>query len=68
MEGLFWDERFGDRGTLPYNTPARGCKQAANRDWDVTDETPPLLLDSPRFRVVRETLPFALLYIQALPL
>lgn len=22
MERVFWDERFGDRGTLPYNTPA----------------------------------------------
>lgn len=37
--------------------------EVANRDWDVIDETPPLLLDSPRFRVVRETLPFALLCI-----
>lgn len=42
-------------------TPQR--LEVANRNWDVIDETPPLLLDSPRFRVVRETLPFALLCI-----
>lgn len=37
--------------------------EVENRDWDAIDETPPLLLDSPRFRVVRKTLPFALLCI-----
>lgn len=37
--------------------------EVAKGDWDVIDEPPPLPLDSPRFRVVRETLPLALLCI-----
>lgn len=30
--------------------------EVAKGNWDVMDETPPLLSDSPRFRVIRETL------------
>lgn len=33
--------------------------EVAKGNWDVMDETPPLLSDSPRFRVIRETLPLA---------